>query len=121
MIKHLKFTTVPIRDQQRALDFFVRTLGFEKRRDDHMGDARWIEVAPPGSTSAIVLFTPPGFEHRIGTATGLVFACEDVPAYAEQLKARGVRFAEEPVQQPWGWWAQFKDADGNVFGLVETS
>jgi hypothetical protein len=33
------------------------------------------------------------------------------------LAARGVEFAEEPSRQFWGWWAVFKDPDGNSYGL----
>jgi predicted enzyme related to lactoylglutathione lyase len=33
---------------------------------------------------------------------------------------RGVEFSEEPNEQPWGMWAQFKDVDGNEFGLIQS-
>ena len=46
---------VPVTDQDRALEFYVGRLGFEKRRDLPFGDARWIEVAPPGSATTIAL------------------------------------------------------------------
>ena len=36
---------VPVTDQDRAVEFYVGTLGFEKRRDLPFGDARWVEVA----------------------------------------------------------------------------
>jgi hypothetical protein len=42
----------------------------------------------------------------------------------EELRGRGVEFSEEPVEQTWvptspKMWAQFKDVDGNEFGLVQ--
>jgi hypothetical protein len=38
---------VPVSDQERAVAFYVETLGFEKRLDLPFGDGgRWIEVAP---------------------------------------------------------------------------
>src|SRR4029453_11963886 len=46
---------VPVTDQDRAVEFYVGTLGFEKRRDLPFGDARWVEVAPPGSATTIAL------------------------------------------------------------------
>jgi lactoylglutathione lyase len=96
-------------DQDRAIDFYVGKLGFEKRRDEPMGpDGRWVEVAPPGAETAVVPFTP-----------GLVFACDDLQATFEELRGRGVEFTEEPSEQPWGRWAQFRDPDGNEHGLVE--
>ena len=39
---------IPVTDQDRALEFYVGTLGFETRRDVPVGAGRWIEVAPPG-------------------------------------------------------------------------
>src|SRR5262249_59710004 len=47
---------VPVTDQQRALAFYVDTLGFEKRLDVPFGDGkRWIEVAPAGATTTLAL------------------------------------------------------------------
>jgi predicted enzyme related to lactoylglutathione lyase len=37
----------------------------------------------------------------------------------EELSERGVEFSQQPSEQPWGIWAQFKDPDGNEFGLIE--
>lgn len=48
--------TVP--DQGNALDFYVGTLGFEKRIDFPSPAGRWIEVAPAGSVSSIALLQP---------------------------------------------------------------
>jgi lactoylglutathione lyase len=96
-------------DQERAVDFYVGKLGFEKRRDDPMGlDGRWVEVAPAGAETALVPFTP-----------GVVFACDDIQTTFEELRGRGVEFTEPPSEQPWGRWAQFRDPDGNEHGLLE--
>ena len=111
-----------VSDQDRALDFYVNKLGFEKLLDEPMGDdARWIEVAPAGAQTHLVLYTPPGQEDRIGTFSNVVFACEDMESTHAELSSRGVEFSEEPAMQPWGKWAQFTDADGNEFGLIERS
>ena len=45
----------------------------------------------------------------------MTFWCEDVFATCNQLKAKGVAFAEEPRQESWGTMAIFKDPDGNQF------
>lgn len=120
MITHVRFVTVYVSDQQRALEFYTRRLGFETRADVPMGPgARWIEVAPPGAQTVLVLYTPPGMEDRIGGFTGITLACDDVFATAEELRARGVELVAEPREEPWGQWAEFKDPDGNVFGLVK--
>ena len=45
---------VPVSDQDRALEFYVGTLGFEMRMDAPFGDGgRWVEVGPPGAAKLI--------------------------------------------------------------------
>ena len=109
MITRVSSVGVQAGDLDQAVEFYVEKLGFEKRRDEPMGpDARWIELAPPGAETVVVPFTP-----------GLVFACDDIRATWRELIERGVEFTEEPTEQPWGMWAQFKDPDGNEHGLIE--
>lgn len=120
MITKASTVGIYVSDQDRALDFYVNKLGFEKLLDEPMGpEARWIEVAPLGAETHLVLFTPPGQEDRIGTFSNVVFSCDDIQATYEELSGRGVEFSEGPAEQPWGMWAQFKDQDGNEFGLIE--
>ncbi len=121
MILYAKSTTVYVRDQQRAVDFWVNKMGFEKRTDLPMGpDARWIEVAPPGAQTVLVPYTPPGLESRVGTFSGIVFDFDDIQATYKELRRRGVEFTEEPTQQPWGLQAQFLDSEGNGYVLVQS-
>ena len=56
----------------------------------------------------------------IGTVANVVFECDDLDTTYEELRGRGVEFSEEPNEQPWGMWAQFKDVDGNEFGLIQS-
>ena len=80
MITRVSSVGVRAGDQGRAVDFYVNTLGFEKRRDEPMGpDGRWVEVAPAGAETSVVPFTP-----------GLVFACDDIHSTFEELRRRGV-------------------------------
>ena len=122
-ITHIKTTTVPIGDEEQALDFYINKLGFEVRRDDKMGpDMRWIEVAPPGAQTVIVLAR--GYGHdadRVGTFTGLVLEADDIQTTYEKLRDNGVTFSEGPTAQPWGGvQALFADQDGNGYVLVQT-
>ncbi len=122
MITKASTVGIYVSDQDRALDFYVNKLGFEKLIDEPMGSgARWIEVAPAGAQTHLVLFTPPGQEDRIGTFSNVVFACDDMKRTHAELSGRGVQFSQEPSEQPWGIWAQFKDPDGNEFGIIERS
>lgn len=116
MIKGLKLATVPVKDQDRALVFYVEKLGFRIATDQPMGGGqRWIELAIAGADTALALFTPPGFEDRVGTFTGLTFWSDDVEAEHEQLVARGVSIIKPPEKQHWGSYFVFADLDGNQF------
>jgi predicted enzyme related to lactoylglutathione lyase len=64
-----------------------------------------------------VLFTPDDQKDRVGTFSNIVFTCDDIQRTYEELRAKGVEFTEAPTQEFWGWWAVFKDPDGNTYGL----
>jgi predicted enzyme related to lactoylglutathione lyase len=85
--------------------------------DQVFGPQRWIELMIPGAETGLVLFTMPGDEARIGTAQPMSMWCDDVFATAAALKAKGVKFAQEPKKESWGTSAIFEDADGNKFVL----
>jgi predicted enzyme related to lactoylglutathione lyase len=108
-------------DQDRAKRFWTETMGFELLGDDPMGPEggpRWIEVKPPGQDVRLILFTPEGQEHMIGQFSNVLFEVDDIQATYEELTGRGVEFPTPPEKAPWGrWWAQFKDPDGNSYGL----
>lgn len=118
MIKHLKFVTIPTRDQDAALAFWTEKMGFRVATDQPMGPGqRWIELSIPGAQTGVVLFTPEGQEDRVGTFFNGSFACDDVDYSYKQLSAKGVQFKGPPEKQPWGTYAQFMDPDGNQFVL----
>lgn len=118
MISHLKFASIPVRDQPRALDFYTEKLGFSIITDQPFdGKQRWIELRIPKAETRVVLFTPEEHQNRVGTFSGLSFACADVEKTYEEYKARGVSFEGPPQKQPWGTYAIFKDSEGNSFVL----
>ncbi|THD81978.1 MAG: VOC family protein [Phenylobacterium sp.] len=115
MITHLKFASIPCKDQAAALKFWTEKIGLRVVTDQPMGEQRWIELAIHNSDTGIVLFTPEGHEDRVGSFFNGSFACDDVEATYRQLTARGVEFRGPPEKQPWGTFAMFKDPDGNEF------
>jgi predicted enzyme related to lactoylglutathione lyase len=118
MIQSVKFISIPVRDQDRALDFYVHTLGFTLVTDQPMGPGqRWVEVRPPRSQTGLALFTAPGHEDRIGTFTGMSLECDDVQRTYTELVAKGVEFARPPKAEPWGVMAVLKDSEGNEIVL----
>lgn len=118
MITHLKFASIPTRDQDAAVAFWTGKVGLRVLTDQPMGPGRrWIELGIHGAETRIVLFTPDGHEDRIGTFFNGSFACDDVEHTYKEMRDRGVEFEGTPEKQPWGMFAKFKDADGNSFVL----
>ena len=111
---------IPVADQDRALDFYVGTLGFEKRTDVPMGpDMRWIEVAPQGASTSIAI-VPPREGDPVGVETRIALNTQDVDADHADLKAAGVDVDDEvsvmgdPVP-PMFW---LRDQDDNTLMVV---
>jgi len=118
MITHLKFVSVPVTDQDRALAFFTEKLGFRVATDQPFDDKqRWIELRVGSSETRIVLFQ---FGEQ-GLQPGMPFngslACDNVEQTYQEMVAKGVEFKTPPQKQPWGMFAIFSDPDGNQFVL----
>jgi catechol 2,3-dioxygenase-like lactoylglutathione lyase family enzyme len=115
---------VTVADTDRAIDFYVNTLGFEKVVDVPMGDAmRWVEVALPGTVTTIALAPPPQGNEAGGSQTGICLDTSDVDADHATLKAAKVDVDDEVTR--WGapvppmFW--LRDPDGNSLIVVEPS
>jgi predicted enzyme related to lactoylglutathione lyase len=117
MIRGIKFGSIPVRDQDRALAFYTEKLGFNILTDQPFGEQRWIELGIPGAESGVVLFTPDEHKDHIGTFSHLSFWCENVEKTYQQLLQRGVEFDGPPQKMPWGSFVSLKDPDGNQFIL----
>ncbi len=118
MIKQIKFVSVPVADQDRALDFYTEKLGFTIITDQPFDDKqRWIELRVPKAETRIVLFTTAEDKERIGSFMNLSYTCDDLQRTYEELKARGVEFVNRPKKEHWGSYAIFKDSEGNSFVL----
>ena len=119
---------VTVADTDRAIDFYVGTLGFEKVVDIPMGpDMRWVEVAiPRGETTAettIALAPPPEGKEAGGAETGIILDTSDVDAAHAALKSAGADVDDgvtrygDPVP-PMFW---LRDPDGNSLIFVQPS
>lgn len=117
MITHVKFVSIPTKDQDQALAFYTDKLGMKVVTDQPFdGNQRWIELRLGSSETRFVLFTMDG-----GPQPGFSFngalACDNVERTYEELKGKGVEFQAPPEKQPWGTFAIMKDPDGNQFVL----
>ena len=118
MIKNIKFASVPVTDQDRALEFYTKKLGFRVLTAAPLdGTQRWIELGIPRAETRVVLFTADDHKKLIGSFMNFTFCTDDVEGTASELKSRGVEFVQEPTKADWGTMAIFKDPDGNKFLL----
>jgi catechol 2,3-dioxygenase-like lactoylglutathione lyase family enzyme len=123
-ITKLGVVVVPVTDQERAIEFYVDTLGFEKRADVPFGNGyRWVEVAPPGADTTIAIVPPPEGTPAGDRQTGIGLQTTEIDALHADLKARGVDVDAEVSRQgdpvPPLFW--FRDPDGNVLMVVDVS
>jgi catechol 2,3-dioxygenase-like lactoylglutathione lyase family enzyme len=107
---------VPVTDQDRALDFYVGTLGFEVRIDGEFAPGeRWLEVAPPGAATSIALVRMPE-----GDNTRLSLTTKDAEADHAALTEAGVEAGEDLIRIGEGLpMFAFTDPDGNTVRVVE--
>ena len=115
---------VTVADTDRAIDFYVDQLGFEKVVDVPMGEGmRWVEVALSGTPTTIALAPPPQGQEAGGGQTGICLDTSDVDADHAALTAAGVDVDAEVTR--WGdpvppmFWV--RDPDGNALIIVQPS
>ena len=107
---------VPVSDQDRALEFYVGTLGFEVRLDGPFGDGgRWLEVAPPGAATTLALVPAGGVEVSLATA--------DAEADHAALRAAGADADDAVIRMGEGVppMFTFRDPDANTLVVVQTA
>lgn len=114
MITRINTVTLYVSDQGKARDFYVEHLGFQVRRDADMGPmGRWLEIAPEGAQTAVMLASAAAFGRtdRIGNSADLVLHTDDVAGLHQRLTAAGVPVTE-PDSQEWGTFVKVTDPDG---------
>lgn len=133
MITHLSHATLYVADQDRALDFYTKKLGFEVRTDANLGGFRWLTVGPKDQRDLEIVLMPIAPSPMMDEATCAqlrellakgalgagVFRTTDCKKSYEELRAKGVEFTSEPSERPYGIEALFKDDSGNWFSLTQ--
>jgi predicted enzyme related to lactoylglutathione lyase len=136
MLKQLTHVQVWVHDQDEALKFYTEKLGLELREDvtvPEMGNFRWLSVGVPGqddvSITLMAVPGPPVFDEDTraqiqallakGASGGLFFSTENAQESYEELKKQGVEFTQEPMEQPYGIDAGFRDPSGNHFRMMQ--
>jgi lactoylglutathione lyase len=118
MITHIDTAAVYVEDQERAVRFWTQKVGFEERRRVPMGNGLfWLEVAPRGDPSGLVLYPKKLMPDWGERKPSIVFHCDDIDTTYAELRKNGVTFAKELRQMAWGKFASFLDEDGTEFGI----
>jgi catechol 2,3-dioxygenase-like lactoylglutathione lyase family enzyme len=113
MIRGVKFVSVPVADQDRALKFYTEVLEFRLLTDQPFSDKqRWLELGIPGADTRVTLFQF-GERFQPGGAMNVTLWADDVEATARDLRAKGVTFVMEPKRMHYGTTSVFKDREGN--------
>lgn len=126
MIDRVGTVCIFVGDQDRAKDFYTKALGFELRQDAPLypgATARWVAVAPRGAQTEVILYLPDeNWEHYrgvVGKSQAITLNVTDMNSVYSDLKSKGVKFVQEPDEQPWGTYATIQDSEGNHILLVE--
>jgi catechol 2,3-dioxygenase-like lactoylglutathione lyase family enzyme len=121
-------TSVFVDDQAKALDFYTKVLGFQKKTDIPVGNASWLTVVSPEQPDGTELLLEPA-DHPAVTPyrKALVedgipatsFAVDDVQAEFDRLRSRGVQFTQEPTVMGGVTTAVFDDTCGNLIQIAQ--
>ncbi|EHR51416.1 lactoylglutathione lyase-like lyase [Saccharomonospora marina XMU15] len=120
-------TSVFVDDQAKALQFYTEVLGFEKKEDVPLGEARWLTVTSPQQPEGPELLLEPDSHPAVRpfkdalVADGIPFASfavDDVAAEFRRLTDLGVRFTQEPLRMGPVTTAVFDDTCGNLIQLA---
>ena len=125
--QHLACIALVVRDYDEAIAYFTQVLSFGLVEDTDMGAGkRWVVVAPPGSTGTRMLLAAarsPEQAARIGDQTGdrvfLFLHTDDFWRDYRTMQARGVRFLEQPREEPYGTVVVFADLYGNKWDFIQ--
>lgn len=124
----IKFVSITIDDQNKALEFYTRNLGFKKMADIPMGEYRWLTVVSPEGIEGVELVLeplafPPAKEYQKALfdagIPATAFITKNIEDEYRRLKNLGVVFREEPKNMGPIIAAVFEDTCGNLINLVQ--
>lgn len=120
-------TSVHVDDQSKALTFYTDILGFVKKTDLPLGEARWLTVVSPDDPDGTeLLLEPDSYPGLVALKRSMMsdgipatsFAVDDVVAETARLHGLGVTFTQEPVHMGPVTTAVFDDTCGNLIQIA---
>lgn len=127
-IVKIKLSSVIVDDQEKALKFYTEVLGFVKKTDLAVGEARWLTVASPEAPDEIELVLEPNSNPAARTYQQAIheqgipltaFAVEDIHKEFKRLRKLGVAFRTEPISMGPATIAVFDDTCGNLIQIYQ--
>lgn len=122
----IKIISVLVLDQDEAIEFYTKKLGFQLLEDKPFGESRWVTVGWPNQRDvalALELATGAADEAVVGKQAGshafLAFDTPDCRAEYQRMKPLGVKFLGEPQSGPWGTGVPLEDLYGNKLFLSQ--
>ncbi len=124
----INLSSVPVDDQEKAYQFYTKTLGFQKKHDIPMGKHRWITVVSPEDPNGTELVLEPDEHPAVRPFKSALledgipftaFAVEDVAAEHKRLEALGVKFTQPPTEMGSMVTAVFDDTCGNLIMIAQ--
>jgi catechol 2,3-dioxygenase-like lactoylglutathione lyase family enzyme len=123
----INLSSIFVDDQDRALRFYTQVLGFVKKTEVPLGDARWLTVVSSSDPDGVELVLEPDGHPAVGpfkealVSDGIPFtsfAVDDVNEEVQRLRGLGVRFTQEPVEMGPVTTAVFDDTCGNLIQIA---
>ena len=123
----INLSSLFVDDQDKALRFYTEVLGFAKKEEVPLGDARWLTVVSPDQPDGTELVLEPDGHPAVRPfKEALVddgipftsFAVDDVQEEVERLRGLGVRFTQEPLEMGLVTTAVFDDTCGNLIQIA---
>ena len=126
----VKLTSVFVNDQNKALDFYTKNLGFVKKADIGAGKYRWLTVVSAEDPNGPQLHLAPNDNPAARTYQESIFKqaipanmffVDDLEKEYQRLKRLGVKFTMEPTKTPGSTIAVFDDTVGNLIQITHLS
>ena len=123
----IKWTTLYVDDQEKALKFYTDNLGFEKKADFSQGDYRWLTVASPDDPEGVELVLESNANQagkayqealRSQSQPAAQFLVDDVQGEHDRLSAKGVNFTKPVTSATGSIIAVLDDTCGNLIQLT---
>jgi catechol 2,3-dioxygenase-like lactoylglutathione lyase family enzyme len=121
-------SSIYVDNQEKALQFYTEQLGFIKKTEIPLGEAKWLTVVAASDPDGTELLLEPDTHPAVGPfKRALVqdgipftsFAVEDVQAEYERLHAAGVRFTQLPAAMGPVTTAVLDDTCGNLIQIAQ--